>query len=122
VDDDHETRELMVSALEAAGGRVRAAASAQEAMALSLDDPPEVLVSDIAMPREDGYTLLRQLRDALGDRMPRVCVALSAFAAPVDRQRAISAGFQRHVAKPVDPVALVRLLGELLTKPAGALS
>ena len=114
VDDDADTRDLLVSVLESAGGRVRAAASAEEAVALSLDQVPEALVSDIAMPGEDGYALMRRLTSALGSRAPRVRVALSAFAAAPDRERALAAGFQRHVAKPVDPAALVRILDEML--------
>jgi CheY-like chemotaxis protein/two-component sensor histidine kinase len=114
VDDDADTRELLVSVLENAGGRVRAAASAEEALTLALDHVPEAVVSDIAMPGQDGYVFMQQLRDALGARVPRVRVALSAFAAPRDRERALAAGFQRHVAKPVDPVTLVGVLDDML--------
>ena len=114
VDDDPDTRELLVSVLEGAGGEVRAAASVEEAIALSLDRVPDVLVSDIAMPGEDGYALMERLTTALGSRAPRVRVALSAFAAARDRERALSAGFQRHIAKPVDPAMLVRILDEML--------
>jgi signal transduction histidine kinase len=114
VDDDADTRELLVSVLENAGGRVRAAASAEEALTMAVAHVPEAVVSDIAMPGQDGYVFMQQLRDALGARIPRVRVALSAFAAPRDRERALSAGFQRHVAKPVDPVTLVGVLDDML--------
>jgi signal transduction histidine kinase/ActR/RegA family two-component response regulator len=114
VDDDADTRELLVAVLEGAGARVRAAASATEALGLSQDDPPEAVISDIAMPGEDGYRLMRQMSETLQGRMPRVRVALSAFASPRDRQEALAAGFQHHVTKPIDPTVLVNLLDELL--------
>jgi len=120
VDDDLDTRELLASVFEDAGGRVRSAASSGEALALTLDRIPEAVVSDLGMPGEDGYTFMERLRDALGDQIPKVRIALSAFAGPRDRDRALAAGFQHHVAKPVDPHALVRLLDELLTDSAGA--
>jgi len=71
-------------------------------------------VSDIAMPGQDGYTLMRQLTAALGSRAPRATVALTAFASPSDRDRAMSAGFHRHISKPFDPLALVQILEEML--------
>jgi len=114
VDDDRDTRELLVSAFEAAGGRVRAASSSAEGLEMGLARVPEAVVSDLGMPGEDGYVFMERLRAALGPRAPRVRVALSAFAGPGDRERAIAAGFHRHVAKPVDPRALVRLIEELL--------
>jgi CheY-like chemotaxis protein len=114
VDDDRDTRELLVSAFEAAGSHVRAASSSAEALALGSERVPEVVVSDLGMPGEDGYVFMERLRSTLGTRAPRVRVALSAFAAPGDRHRALAAGFHRHVAKPVDPHALVRLIAELL--------
>jgi signal transduction histidine kinase/CheY-like chemotaxis protein len=103
VDDDPDTRELLESALESAGASVRCAASAQEALACALARPPDVLISDIAMPGEDGYSLMRQVVDSLGPRTPRVTIALSAYASDGDRQRARAAGFHHYVAKPVDP-------------------
>jgi signal transduction histidine kinase/ActR/RegA family two-component response regulator len=114
VDDDADTRELLVSILERAGADVRAAASAQEGLALSLDEVPEAFVSDIAMPGMDGYDLMRHLTETLGSNAPRVRLALSAFAAPVDRERSLQAGFHRHLAKPIDPAVLVRMLDEML--------
>ncbi len=114
VDDDLDTRELLVSALEGAGGHVRSAASASEALALARHRAPEAVLSDIGMPGEDGYAFMRALTRELGDQAPRVRLALSAFAAPADREQALSVGFQRHVAKPVDPHALIKLLEEML--------
>ena len=118
VDDDLDTRELLASALETAGARVRVAGSADEGLTQALDLPPDALVSDIAMPGTDGYALLQHMTAALGSRTPRVRVALTAFAAPDDREKAAAAGFHRHLAKPFDPLALVMILHELLSRGA----
>ena len=122
VDDDPDTRELLVSTIHGAGGRVRAASSVDEALTLSLERNPEAIVSDIAMPDADGYMFVQRLSKELGERMPRVRVALSAFAALGDQDRSLAAGFQRHLTKPVDPGVLVRVLEHLLKDEAGALS
>jgi signal transduction histidine kinase/ActR/RegA family two-component response regulator len=116
VDDDCDTRELLVSVFGDAGARVREAGSAEDALTLSLEQVPDAIVSDLGMPGEDGYTLMERLHAALGSQVPRARIALSAFAGPGDRERALTAGFQRHVAKPADPHALVKLLDEMLTE------
>ena len=118
VDDDTDTRELLVSILEGAGGSVRAAGSSEEALALSRDRAPDAVVSDLGMPGEDGYVFMQRLTESLGAHAPRVRIALSAFAAPRDHERALAAGFQRHIAKPVDPSTLVRVLDEMLEDTA----
>jgi signal transduction histidine kinase/ActR/RegA family two-component response regulator len=120
VDDDLDTRELLVTVLDGAGAQVRSAASSGEALALIRQRVPEALVSDIGMPVEDGYTLMRTVTREFAGRAPRVRVALSAFAAPGDREQALAAGFHRHVAKPVDPVEIVRTLAALLDEAASA--
>ena len=120
VDDDTDTRELLQSILEAAGARVHAAASVDEALLTLQHERPDALVSDIGMPGRDGYELLQEIRAMLGDRSPRVLVALSAYAADHDRQRSSAAGFQQHIAKPVDPNALVQTLRQLLESTAPA--
>jgi signal transduction histidine kinase/ActR/RegA family two-component response regulator len=120
VDDDADTRELLISTLERSGAQVRAASSAEEAMTLCKERPPDAVISDLGMPQEDGYALMRKMAQTLGPRTPRVRLALSAFAAPRDKARAIEAGFQRHLAKPIAPSALVRLLDEMLEDTAGA--
>ena len=114
VDDDQDTRELLQSVLENAGARVHAAASADEAIALCRAVQPDAIVSDIAMPGRDGYSLMQELRESPESSVPRVAVALSAYAAPADRERSLAAGFNWHVAKPFDPPDLVETLEELL--------
>ncbi len=118
VDDDQDTRELLVSVLEAAGATVHAAESAPDAFATCLEMKPDAIVSDVAMPGQDGYSLMRELDGALGGDAPRVRVALTAFAGERDREKAMEAGYQRHVAKPFDPGRLIAVLEELLTHGA----
>jgi signal transduction histidine kinase/ActR/RegA family two-component response regulator len=115
VDDDRDTRELLQSVLTTAGADVRAAGSADEALALLRHVLPDAVVSDIGMPGRDGYSLMHELRTTPG-LMPLVAVALSAYAGPRDREQSVVAGFQEHLAKPIDPVILVRTLHDRLEK------
>ena len=117
VDDDPDTLELLLSTVLAAGADVRAAANAEEALAACIAHVPDALVSDIGMPGRDGHALLGDIQAELGPRAPRVAVALSAYAAPRDREKSVQAGFVEHIAKPVDPQILVRTLHALLTQP-----
>jgi two-component system CheB/CheR fusion protein len=66
------------------------------------------MISDIAMPGQDGYTLITLLKDRLGDGMPVATVALTAYASPADRDRALAAGFREHLAKPINPDLLLQ--------------
>jgi CheY-like chemotaxis protein len=109
VDDEEDTLALFRDALEDAGASVRAVSSAQDAIRETGDWHPDLLVTDLGLPGMDGYELLRTLRASSAPRrFP--AVAVSAYARFDDRSRAIAAGFQAHVAKPVDPAALVRIL------------
>ena len=110
VDDDREWREAAQVLLADAGAIVRTAGSAAEARRLLAGFTPDVVVSDIAMPEEDGYALMRSLRLA-GANIP--AVALTALARREDAERARQAGFQVHMTKPVDPVRLVEMLAAL---------
>jgi CheY-like chemotaxis protein len=76
--------------------------------------PLDALVSDIAMPGQDGYTLMTLMKDRLGDAMPAATIALTAYASRADRERALAAGFREHLAKPVNPDVLLRTLEDLL--------
>jgi CheY-like chemotaxis protein len=100
--------------LEQAGATVVAAASADEALRLAVERRPLVLVSDLGMPGTDGFTLMTQIRATLGDEGPRFTVALTAYASERDRERSARAGYQRHLAKPVDPLELVEILAGML--------
>ncbi|PYV11299.1 MAG: hypothetical protein DMG07_19580, partial [Acidobacteria bacterium] len=103
VEDDPDSQELVAKQLELLGAVVRTADSAREAMRQIESFCPDVLVSDIAMPEEDGYELMRQVR-SLADEHSRStpALALSAFARSEDRDRALATGFQAHLGKPVE--------------------
>ncbi len=120
VDDDPDARELLTVLLEGCGMLVRSAASARDALAAVLAEPPDVLVSDIGMPEEDGYSLIRKIRELPSDDRRAVpAIALTAFARTEDRQRALRAGFDRHLAKPVEPSALTAIISDLARAKTG---
>ncbi len=115
VDDEPEMLELLRSLLEPCGALVRTADSAAEAFAAFRELPPDVLLSDIGMTDEDGYHLLarvRALAPAQGGQVP--AVALTAYAHVADRLRSFDAGFQLHIAKPVEPTKLVAAIARLV--------
>ncbi|HXH06628.1 MAG TPA: ATP-binding protein, partial [Vicinamibacterales bacterium] len=114
VDDDTESREVAARALQAGGAEVRQAGSAGEALALLEREPIDVLLADIAMPTEDGYSLVRRLRASSSRRLAAIpAAAVTAHARDDERRLALSAGFQAHIAKPVEPRALVSLVERL---------
>ena len=119
LDDEPDARELLGVILRAYGAEVLMAESAEQAMRLLVRHSPTVLVSDIGMPVMDGYALIRQVRslDAETSRIP--AIALTAFARAEDRQRALAAGFQAHVTKPIAPDELVSLVRELAGSAVG---
>ena len=114
LDDEPDARELVQAILERGRAVVTLASSASEALEMIRAAPPDVIVSDIGMPDEDGFTFIRKLR-ALpreeGGRVP--AVALTAYARAEDRRRALLAGFQNHAAKPVEPQELVIVIANL---------
>ena len=107
VDDEEDTLALFQESLEAAGATVRAVTSAAEALREHRERPPNLLVADLALPAMDGFELLRAIR-ATHPYIP--AVAVTAYARLGDRVRSRAAGFQAHVAKPIDPTAFVRTL------------
>jgi CheY-like chemotaxis protein len=114
VDNEADARELLVALLGNAGAHVRVAGSVGEALALYQAKTPQVIVSDIEMEGGDGYALIRRVREieqASAVRTP--AIALSARTRAADRLRALSAGFQLHLPKPVDPVELVVAIASL---------
>jgi PAS domain S-box-containing protein len=114
VEDEPDARELLVAVLEECGAQVRAAASAAEGLGLLNQDSPDVLVSDIEMPYEDGYSFIKKVRALPGEQGGHVlAIALTAHARTDDRLRALSAGFDAHVTKPMDPMELVTVIASL---------
>ncbi|HVY48866.1 MAG TPA: response regulator, partial [Minicystis sp.] len=111
VDDEDDARELLTSVLEGAGAAVRAARSVAEALARIAEQRPDVLVSDVGMPEADGYALVRAVRELDGARL--AAVALTAYARGEDKTRALGAGFDVHVPKPVDPAELIRVVSQV---------
>ncbi|HKN87136.1 MAG TPA: response regulator [Nitrospiraceae bacterium] len=111
VDDELETRELLVEVLSRCGAEVRASSSAHDALEALQTWKADVLISDIGMPGEDGYELIKKVRKMDADRGGCIpAVALTAYARGEDRIRALSAGFQMHVSKPVEPVELAAVV------------
>src|SRR5262245_26203241 len=111
VEDDDDTRELLRLALEQAGAAVDAVASAKEARREIMDDAPDVVISDVRMPGEDGYQLIQSLRNA-GISTP--AIALTALARREDGDAARAAGFQLHLAKPIDTAGLIDAISRLV--------
>jgi len=114
VDDEPDARDIVAVLLRRAGAHVTTAESAKQALELLPNLRPDVLVSDLGMPGEDGLTLMRSVRrlsPAQGADTPSM--ALSAFVRPEDRRAALLAGFQRHLAKPVDPSEFVLSVASL---------
>jgi CheY-like chemotaxis protein len=114
VDDDADTREFLTYALQSVGVKVSVAASATDALAVVTTASCDLVVSDLSMPAEDGYTLIRRLRelDRAGRRRP--AVALTAHARPDDRRRALESGFDAYLVKPVEAKDLVAVVSRLL--------
>jgi signal transduction histidine kinase/CheY-like chemotaxis protein len=113
VEDDDDTREFLRSMLESAGAVVEGVASAARARREVFADPPDVLISDIRMPEENGYALMQSLR-AAGIETP--AIALTAYARREDAVEAQAAGFQIHLPKPVDPSRLIDVVARLAAR------
>lgn len=117
VDDEVDNLELLAFILEQAGANVMSASSAKEALEILSQFKPDMLIADIGMPHVDGYTLLRQIRSLPPDRGGQIlAIALTAYAGEIDQKQALAAGFQLHIAKPVEPDELVRAIAKLLKR------
>jgi signal transduction histidine kinase len=119
VDDDPGARELISGMLEGFGAQVSVAESGQAALALLFAQRPDVLIADLGMPGMDGYALIEQVRALdpdFGGLTP--AVAVTAYASPQDRLRALQAGYQNHVAKPVEAEELAIVIASLAGRPA----
>jgi signal transduction histidine kinase/CheY-like chemotaxis protein len=114
VDDEPDARGLIAHVLRQCGAEVSLASAAEEAIAALQERRPDVLLSDIGMPGEDGYSLIRRVRSLPDAQLAHTpAIALTAFARVEDRARALREGFQLHVSKPVEPAALANAVAEL---------
>jgi signal transduction histidine kinase/ActR/RegA family two-component response regulator len=114
VDDEPQARELFSAIVENAGAEVRVAGSARDAMAILASWAPQIMLSDIEMPHEDGYVLMEQVAtiERRGAMRP-IAIAVTAHSRPEDRLRALEAGFSWHLPKPVEPSELVAVIASL---------
>jgi CheY-like chemotaxis protein len=111
VDDDPDTLEFVARVLYDRGAAVSTAASAVEALESLERSPPDLLLSDIGMPNVDGYELIRRVRQQASDRVRRLpAIAMTAFARSEDRTRALLAGFQVHLPKPIETAELLAVV------------
>jgi CheY-like chemotaxis protein len=115
VEDDDDAREVATACLERGGFEVRVASSANDALQTMPDWRPDVIVSDISMPEMDGYEFIRKLRALPEDRGGRVpALALTAYARLEDAAKAMSSGYQAHIAKPINPDELIAAITKLI--------
>ncbi len=113
VDDDQESLQMLSTALTGSGATVVTASSAERGWEIACYAAPDVIISDIAMPKEDGYSLIRKLRARTGESGRTLpVIALTAHARPEDREATLAAGFSAHLAKPVDPLVLIQCVLE----------
>lgn len=116
VDDDPDARDMLALMLQTRGANVHRVASAAEAFDSMLQRCPDVLLADLQMSGEDGYSLIRRWRDHEGANGRIAAIAVTAHATPTDRDKALEAGFDWHLAKPVDADELVRVIAALRSK------
>jgi PAS domain S-box-containing protein len=115
IDDDRDNLEWLTILLKKFGAKVETAQSAAEAVNKYLPFKPDLIISDIGMPDEDGYSLIRKIREiAAQDGGQKPAIALTAFAKTEDTKRALAAGFQKHLKKPVEPAVLLDNVNQLL--------
>ena len=120
VEDEADTREALALILAQAGATVTSTSTAAQALDAVAAARPDILLCDIGLPTEDGYVLIRKLRALTAEQGGATpAVALSAFAQATDRARALAAGFDTHVAKPIDPDRLLRTLARALSLAVG---
>jgi CheY-like chemotaxis protein len=117
VDDAPDTRELLKVGLSQCGAEVTTAASAREALEAIERETPDLLISDIGMPDEDGYELIRRVRALPDEGRARVpAISLTAYARVEDRMQALRSGYQMHVSKPVELAELVAVAASLVSR------
>lgn len=113
VDDEPDARQLLAQILTAHGATVTTTDSADSALEMIKQRQPDLLVSDIGLPDNDGYSLIRRVRELAEDARKTPAIALTAYARPRDRMQALAAGFNHHVPKPVEPTELVTVIASL---------
>ena len=114
VDDDADTRDYLIAALQNSGAQAFSATSVEEAIASLQQYQIDLLVSDIGMPLQDGYSLIHQVRTHSNPQIAKIpALALTAYAREEDSKKALDAGFQMHLAKPVEPAKLVSIVAQL---------
>ncbi|HEY9736875.1 MAG TPA: ATP-binding protein, partial [Trichocoleus sp.] len=115
VDNEPDSLELATFVVKQAGASVTSVSTAQEALALIAQSPPDVLLSDIGMPDVNGYMLVQQVRSLPPEQGGQVpAIAMTAYAGDINYQKVMAAGVQRHLAKPIDPELLVRTIAALV--------
>jgi CheY-like chemotaxis protein len=114
VDDEAEARQIISTVITRTGAEVKSCESAHEALANLSEWKPDVILSDIAMPEEDGYSFIRKVRSLPRDKGGDTpAAALTAYARDVDRRQALAAGYQMHIAKPIGASQLVTMIARL---------
>ena len=116
VEDEADAREMVTLTLEQYGVTVVAADSVQQALIEYEQHQPDILISDISMPKEDGYDLIRQIRSSQNSRNNIPAIALTAYAREEDKQLALNAGFDLHLSKPIEPFQLLESISQLIQK------
>ncbi|HKC86935.1 MAG TPA: response regulator [Blastocatellia bacterium] len=117
MDDEADARELVAMMLAQGGAEVRTSVSVTEALAVCDEWRPDILISDIGMPGEDGYMLIKKLRareSESGGHIP--AIALTAYGRQEDRRRALSVGYESHIPKPIEPVELLAVVASLTNR------
>src|SRR5262249_29397465 len=121
LDDEQDAREAITAVLEGCGARVTAVGTVREALGTLKGDTTDVIVSDIAMPKEDGYSFIKELqlrRNAKTAHVP--ALALTAYASAEEQRRILAAGFDGFLAKPIEAVELASAVARLSRRPASA--
>ena len=114
VEDDDDSRKLLGTMLKRNGARVTSTKSAAEALNVFAEQLPDILISDIGMPDEDGYELIRKLRRLPGDKGGMTpAIAVTGYASRKDRERALEAGYHKHMAKPIEQAEMIAAIASL---------
>src|SRR5215212_241409 len=123
VDDEPEARQIIGTVITRTGAEVKTCQSAHEALAKLADWKPDVILSDIAMPEQDGYSFIRQVRSLPHDKGGNTpAAALTAYARDIDRRQALAAGYQMHIAKPIGASQLVTMIARLVGRDSEKLN